>query len=324
MGEGRILGLLTTQAYSERASRIPVLRRKLARILREEDLFEGSHDYKAAVAAFESFPKDELFDADTADLRRAVVALLELGAPAASAVRPPRPDERSVSLMVALPRARFTPTLQELRTCFVALRGPASTTTSPWERPTAPVISSSTSPTAASRTSPSETSKRRSWPSPGPGTIACASCWRVSTARAGPRPRRALGPPVPRVLQASIRPAPRGDRRGVCSSGWRAAMSAVIVGLPERTDRGREPDPARHLPQGRQDPALGRDAHLEDLGLEVVEEVRRSCWAATARRTCTTSASWAPTVALRPCGDRRTDRRLDPGGVDRRDRVGLR
>ena len=29
--------------------------------MEEEDLFPGSHDYKAAVAIFESFPKDELF-----------------------------------------------------------------------------------------------------------------------------------------------------------------------------------------------------------------------------------------------------------------------
>ena len=111
VGEARMLGLLTTQAYSERASRIPVLRRKLARILREEDLFEGSHDYKAAVAAFESFPKDELFDADTEDLRRAVVSLLALGHQRIRLLARRGHDERSVSLIAALPRARYTPTL---------------------------------------------------------------------------------------------------------------------------------------------------------------------------------------------------------------------
>ena len=37
--------------------------RKLRRILATEDLIEGSHDYKAAVSLFESFPKDELFAA---------------------------------------------------------------------------------------------------------------------------------------------------------------------------------------------------------------------------------------------------------------------
>jgi len=77
--ESRLLGLFTTKAYSEPASETPVLHRKLRRVLESEDLIEGSHDYKAAVALFDTFPKDELFAAPVDDLRRAVVALLALG-----------------------------------------------------------------------------------------------------------------------------------------------------------------------------------------------------------------------------------------------------
>ena len=66
------------KAYAEPASQTPLLNRKLRQILRHEDLIEGSHDYKAAVALFDSFPKDELFSARTDDLRRAVVELLSL------------------------------------------------------------------------------------------------------------------------------------------------------------------------------------------------------------------------------------------------------
>ena len=76
VGEARMLGLFTTKAYAEPASQTPLLHRKLRQILRSEDLIEGSHDYKAAVSLFDSFPKDELFAASTDDLRRAVVALL--------------------------------------------------------------------------------------------------------------------------------------------------------------------------------------------------------------------------------------------------------
>ena len=78
VGEARMLGLFTTKAYAEPASQTPLLHRKLRQILRSEDLIEGSHDYKAAVALFDSFPKDELFAAPTEDLRGAVVALLAL------------------------------------------------------------------------------------------------------------------------------------------------------------------------------------------------------------------------------------------------------
>src|SRR6185437_12076719 len=78
VGEARMIGLFTTKAYSEPASQTPLLHRKLRQILRREDLIEGSHDYKAAVSLFDSFPKDELFAASTDDLRGAVVALLAL------------------------------------------------------------------------------------------------------------------------------------------------------------------------------------------------------------------------------------------------------
>ncbi len=77
-GEARMLGLFTTKAYAEPASQTPLLNRKLRQILRREDLIEGSHDYKAAVSLFDSFPKDELFSARSDDLRRAVVELLSL------------------------------------------------------------------------------------------------------------------------------------------------------------------------------------------------------------------------------------------------------
>ena len=71
VGESRLLGLFTSKAYAERASETPLLHRKLRQALDAEDLIEGSHDYKAAVALFDSFPKEELFAAPVDDLRRA-------------------------------------------------------------------------------------------------------------------------------------------------------------------------------------------------------------------------------------------------------------
>ena len=70
-----------------------------------EDLFPGSHDYKAVVTIFESFPKDELFAASAEDLRRTVMALLGLEEQRQVRVFV-RPDlqGRRVSATVALPR----------------------------------------------------------------------------------------------------------------------------------------------------------------------------------------------------------------------------
>jgi glutamate dehydrogenase len=107
-GEARLLGLFTTKAYSEPASETPVLHRKLQRVLEAEDLIEGSHDYKAAVALFDTFPKDELFAAPVDDLRRAVVALLALeGTDRVRLLGRRATDGRSASFILALARERY-------------------------------------------------------------------------------------------------------------------------------------------------------------------------------------------------------------------------
>src|SRR5215204_6565461 len=117
-GELRMLGLFTTKAYAEPASQTPLLNRKLRQILRHEDLIEGSHDYKAAVTLFDSFPKDELFSARTDDLRRAVVSLLALEGDRVRLLGRRSSDGRSVSLIASLPAARYH---AELLDAFTAL-----------------------------------------------------------------------------------------------------------------------------------------------------------------------------------------------------------
>ena len=109
--EARMLGLFTTKAYAEPAEQTPLLARKLRRILVSEDLIEGSHDYKAAVSLFGSFPKDELFAAPQEDLRRAIVALLGLHGNTVRLLGRRDPDGRSASLIASMPATRSTPEL---------------------------------------------------------------------------------------------------------------------------------------------------------------------------------------------------------------------
>src|SRR4051812_42036712 len=107
-GESRMLGLFTTKAYAEPASQSPLLNRKLRAVLAAEDLIEGSHDYKAAVSLFDSFPKDELLAAPVEDLRAAVTALLGRAGPDRVRVLGRRhPDGRGASVIVDLPKARY-------------------------------------------------------------------------------------------------------------------------------------------------------------------------------------------------------------------------
>jgi glutamate dehydrogenase len=114
VGESRLVGLFTSKAYTEPASRTPVLHRKLRQILEAEDLFEGSHDYKAVVSLFESFPKDELFAASTEELRTSIMALLALQETGRVRLFVRRDlFGRSISLVVALPRERFSAELRQ-------------------------------------------------------------------------------------------------------------------------------------------------------------------------------------------------------------------
>ena len=112
-GEARLVGLFTSKAYMESSATIPILRRKLDRILAEEDLLAGSHDYKVISQIFESFPKDELFSISEADLRASLVGLLE--AEEHQHVRLfVRRDvlQRNVSVLVVVPRDRFDANLR--------------------------------------------------------------------------------------------------------------------------------------------------------------------------------------------------------------------
>ena len=98
----------------EPASKTPLLSRKLEQVLAAEDLFEGSHDYKAAIALFESFPKDELFAASTEELRGLVAGLLQVQKQQGIRVLVRRDlYGRSVSVVVGLPRDRFNAKLRK-------------------------------------------------------------------------------------------------------------------------------------------------------------------------------------------------------------------
>jgi len=77
-GFDRFIGLFTSKAYSEDAEHIPVLRSKLHELLRAEGLQPEMHDYKATVAAFNGFPKEELFRAGLSELRAQIRLVLDL------------------------------------------------------------------------------------------------------------------------------------------------------------------------------------------------------------------------------------------------------
>jgi len=109
VGERRFLGLFTSKAYAEHADTIPILRRKLERILANSGSQPGSHDYKEMITIFNSMPKEDLFQASAEELEHEMQTLLTLlFADEVHVTLRPDPLARGVSVMTILPRGRFS------------------------------------------------------------------------------------------------------------------------------------------------------------------------------------------------------------------------
>jgi glutamate dehydrogenase len=77
-GEHRFLGLWTSTAYSQSPREVPVLRQKVQKVITHYGLMPASHDGRAVLHAFETYPRDELFQASTNDLIRIVRGIVNL------------------------------------------------------------------------------------------------------------------------------------------------------------------------------------------------------------------------------------------------------
>jgi glutamate dehydrogenase len=109
VGEYRFLGLYSQAAYTESVTQIPVLRRKVDRMLEIAGVPADSHNGQALVEILEGFPREELFEISAQQL--APIALAVVGLGERKQVRLfLRPDQygRYVSCLVYLPRDRYT------------------------------------------------------------------------------------------------------------------------------------------------------------------------------------------------------------------------
>ncbi len=113
-GELRLVGLFTSQAYTQSAGLIPFLRHKVGHVISQSGFAPGSHAGKALVNVVETFPRDELFqigDAQLLDWSRGIVDL-ELRPRVRVFARSDRFD-RTVSVLVYVPRDRFSTAMRE-------------------------------------------------------------------------------------------------------------------------------------------------------------------------------------------------------------------
>ncbi len=78
VGERRILGLFTSNAYNRGMMQTPLVRDKARSVLRESRLVEGSHAWKSMVHILETLPRDELFQASVDELLVTATGVLNL------------------------------------------------------------------------------------------------------------------------------------------------------------------------------------------------------------------------------------------------------
>ena len=112
-GEYRFLGLYTHTAYTESITRIPVLRRRLTRVLDAAELTADSHDGRDMAEVLESYPREELFQTSAAELIPIVASVLRLRERRQTRLFL-RKDVygRFTSCLVYLPRDRYTTTVR--------------------------------------------------------------------------------------------------------------------------------------------------------------------------------------------------------------------
>ena len=79
IGERRVIGLFTSIAYNTSPQHIPLLRRKVSRVVERAGLLSGSHADKTLLTLLDRYPRDELFQIGEDLLLEHVRGMLRLG-----------------------------------------------------------------------------------------------------------------------------------------------------------------------------------------------------------------------------------------------------
>ena len=113
-GEIRFVGLFTSQAYVRSPREIPFLRHKAETVLKLSGYPAASHAGKALMNVLETFPRDELFQIEPAQLQEWGEGILDLETrPRVRVFARIDRFDRFVSLLVYVPRDRYTSGVRE-------------------------------------------------------------------------------------------------------------------------------------------------------------------------------------------------------------------
>lgn len=107
-GELRIVGLFTAQALATPHTDVPIIRRKIAEVMRKSGVDPLGHDGRTLLSALDSYPRDELFQIEGEQLYEFATAIAGLfDRPRVRVL--PRIDrfDNFVSVLVYVPRDRY-------------------------------------------------------------------------------------------------------------------------------------------------------------------------------------------------------------------------
>ncbi len=114
IGETRFVGLFTADAYDRMARDVPLIRRKVRRVLARAQRGVGSHNAKRLQNIVENYPRDELFqinETELLDISRGILHLLDRPRPKLFVRRDQ--FDRFVSIFVFVPRERYNTQMRQ-------------------------------------------------------------------------------------------------------------------------------------------------------------------------------------------------------------------
>jgi len=115
VGETRFVGLFTAEAYDQMARDVPLVRRKVRRVLDKAAKAPGSHAAKKLQNIVENYPRDELFQTDEQDLLDISLGILHLhDRPRTKLFMRRDQFDRFVSCLLFVPRDRYNSKVREL------------------------------------------------------------------------------------------------------------------------------------------------------------------------------------------------------------------
>jgi len=107
-GEVRFVGLFTAEAYEASARDVPLVRRKVARVVARANVVPDGHNEKRLRNIVETYPRDELFQMSEDELLAAATGILHLyDRPRVRLFARRDPFDRFVSVLFFVPRDRY-------------------------------------------------------------------------------------------------------------------------------------------------------------------------------------------------------------------------